>query len=239
MAIAISSTLANRQRQPLALAFTINMGYEEATMFSKLIVALTICIFVAGDFIKPALADASLQVLNQQRYGVGLPPLTGNLQRDVEILQFECQHRIKGSCIVLQRIKNWITTYEAKSQQEEARNNQESCYEMNYRWGRCAALEAKGYQCRPEDYFVMPEQCRFGSESDRGFNAGWASGWNQLPSRLNPTQGSGFTGGGSTSDDSRHQRELERWDRQIEATRQRGQDWLKSHPPLMGVTPSK
>jgi hypothetical protein len=61
----------------------------------------------------------------------------------MEILQFECQRRIQGSCKVLQGIKNWISTYETGRQREEA-------------------------------------------------------------------QGSGFTGGGSTSDDLRHQRELER-----------------------------
>lgn len=49
---------------------------------------------------------------------------------------------------------------------------EESCYELNQRYGRCVQASYKGEPCRPGDDFVMPERCRGGSDADQGLRDG-------------------------------------------------------------------
>lgn len=65
---------------------------------------------------------------------------------------------------------------EAKTQVKQTASGYESCYDLNYRFGRCVAMMQNGYSCKQEDDFAMPERCRGGAESDRGLRAGMESG---------------------------------------------------------------
>ena len=58
---------------------------------------------------------------------------------------------------------------------ERTDSGYESCYNLNYRFGRCVAMAQNGYPCKPEDDFVMPERCRGGADADRGLKAGMES----------------------------------------------------------------
>lgn len=53
---------------------------------------------------------------------------------------------------------------------------EESCYELNQRYGRCVQATLKGEPCRPGDDFVMPERCRGGRSSDQGLRDGMLNG---------------------------------------------------------------
>lgn len=50
-----------------------------------------------------------------------------------------------------------------------------SCYELGYRFGKCAAKSMKGIICDPENDFVMPPRCRNKPEIDEGMTAGLKS----------------------------------------------------------------
>ena len=45
--------------------------------------------------------------------------------------------------------KNWVISDK----------NKKDSYDLGYRWGRCATLAFFGYECPPEDDFVMPKEC--------------------------------------------------------------------------------
>ena len=49
---------------------------------------------------------------------------------------------------------------------------EESCYELNQRYGRCVQASLKGEPCRSGDDFVMPERCRGGGSADQGLRDG-------------------------------------------------------------------
>ena len=48
------------------------------------------------------LAQISLYQVNQWRMDAGLPPLTGQSNYDVRMLEYECNNGIQGSCKLLQ-----------------------------------------------------------------------------------------------------------------------------------------
>ena len=48
----------------------------------------------------------------------------------------------------------------------------ESCYELGYRWGMCAAKSLHGIPCKPENDIVIPARCRGKAETERGIKAG-------------------------------------------------------------------
>ncbi|MCG2759288.1 MAG: hypothetical protein L6263_12770 [Desulfobacteraceae bacterium] len=50
-----------------------------------------------------------------------------------------------------------------------------SCYELGYRFGKCAAKSMKGMICDPENDFVMPPRCRNKPETNEGMTAGLKS----------------------------------------------------------------
>jgi regulator of replication initiation timing len=60
----------------------------------------------------------------------------------------------------------------AKKQVKEETNYRESCYQLNYRYGRCGTMAMKGYKCDPADDIVVPVECRNTPESDRGLRDG-------------------------------------------------------------------
>jgi hypothetical protein len=53
-----------------------------------------------------------------------------------------------------------------------AYDSDESCYELNKRYGRCIQAINRGESCRPEDDIAVPERCRGGGESNRGLQDG-------------------------------------------------------------------
>jgi hypothetical protein len=70
-----------------------------------LIPALTVVMFNLV-----AEAQVSLSQINAQRNQVGLPPLTGNMDVDVEMLQYECSQGIMGSCQLLGNAQSMPTS---------------------------------------------------------------------------------------------------------------------------------
>jgi len=48
----------------------------------------------------------------------------------------------------------------------------EYCYNLGYRYGRCATLVLFGLRCPPEDDFIMPAKCRGLKSTKRGLRAG-------------------------------------------------------------------
>jgi len=60
----------------------------------------------------------------------------------------------------------------AKKEAKKETNSKESCYQFNYRYGRCGTMAVKGYQCDPADDIVVPVECRNTPESDRGLRDG-------------------------------------------------------------------
>lgn len=55
--------------------------------------------------------------------------------------------------------------------------NEESCYSLGERFGRCSGLVLKGKTCPPEDDFEMPERCRNKDETEKGIKHGLGSVW--------------------------------------------------------------
>lgn len=51
------------------------------------------------------------------------------------------------------------------------------CYDLGFRYGRCAALAMKGRPCDPADDIVIPEECRGKEETLRGIKDGTKSVW--------------------------------------------------------------
>ena len=47
-----------------------------------------------------------------------------------------------------------------------------SCFEIGYRFGRCATQAMLGQSCDPRDDVVIPERCRNEPETKRGIDAG-------------------------------------------------------------------
>ena len=58
--------------------------------------------------------------------------------------------------------------------------NKKDCYNLGYRWGRCATLAFFGYECPPEDNFVMPKECVDKEATKKGIEAGVKSVWKKL-----------------------------------------------------------
>jgi hypothetical protein len=47
-----------------------------------------------------------------------------------------------------------------------------SCFEIGYRYGKCAALALAGKSCNPKDDVIIPERCRSNEETKRGIEEG-------------------------------------------------------------------
>jgi len=48
----------------------------------------------------------------------------------------------------------------------------ESCYQLGYRYSKCATKSMKGLPCDPENDIIIPERCRGKEETQRGIDAG-------------------------------------------------------------------
>jgi len=55
---------------------------------------------------------------------------------------------------------------------ESTREGYPSCYDLGYRYGRCASMILVGRTCDPSDDIIIPEQCRHNKETQRGINDG-------------------------------------------------------------------
>jgi len=47
-----------------------------------------------------------------------------------------------------------------------------SCFEIGYRFGRCATQAMLGKKCDPKDDVIVPERCQDQAETKRGIEAG-------------------------------------------------------------------
>jgi hypothetical protein len=47
-----------------------------------------------------------------------------------------------------------------------------SCFEIGYRFGKCATQAMLGQTCDPKDDVIVPERCRNKPETKRGIDAG-------------------------------------------------------------------
>lgn len=57
--------------------------------------------------------------------------------------------------------------------------SQASCYDLGYRWGRCATLTLFGKKCPPEDDFAVPIRCRGTKPTEKGIAEGVESVYDQ------------------------------------------------------------
>jgi len=48
----------------------------------------------------------------------------------------------------------------------------DDCYDIGYRYGRCAVMSYHGLRCQPEDDVVPPTECRGKDAAHRGIEAG-------------------------------------------------------------------
>jgi len=85
-------------------------------------------------------------------------------QKEKKIIQLKTKERQKK----IAKMKEKKVKKEAKKET----NSKESCYQLNYRYGRCGTMAVKGYQCDPADDIVVPVECRDTPESDRGLRDG-------------------------------------------------------------------
>ena len=60
---------------------------------------------------------------------------------------------------------------------------EESCYELGYRYGLCAAKSMHGMPCRPENDISIPVRCRGHSETQKGINAGTKAAYNIIKAK--------------------------------------------------------
>jgi hypothetical protein len=58
--------------------------------------------------------------------------------------------------------------------QQKAQSN---CYDLGFKYGRCATLTMKEKKCDPSDDIVIPERCREMEETRRGIHDGTKSVW--------------------------------------------------------------
>lgn len=63
-------------------------------------------------------------------------------------------------------------TNETQSDVSNKTGDSYDCYDLGYRWARCATLVMIGFQCLPEDDFVIPVECRGQETTRKGLEAG-------------------------------------------------------------------
>ena len=105
--------------------------------------------------------------------------LKEKIDRCKQMIKYEKEQIAKG---LVKYRGEWMTPEEKEELERKERIQQQlsNCYDLGYRWGHCSTLVFFGYECPPEDDFVMPEECRGMPSTERGLEAGVKSVYREL-----------------------------------------------------------
>ena len=65
-----------------------------------------------------------------------------------------------------------FTVIPSSSQAEEKLTRGLSCFEIGYRFGKCATEAMSGRVCSPKEDVIVPDRCKDKEETKRGVEAG-------------------------------------------------------------------
>lgn len=127
------------------------------------------------------IASASLSEVQSNDYQIVRKWNNKQLEADVVIHELiDGNFRVKAS-VTSKASKpffeaNWQkTSAELEAVRNLGSTNRLSCYEIGYRFGKCATLSMKGKVCAPQDDISVPTRCRNNAETQRGISDGTRS----------------------------------------------------------------
>jgi rRNA maturation protein Nop10 len=98
-------------------------------------------------------------------------------QKETSQEKKKSQEKVVGIVIIciLVLLVYWCSSgsHTTTSQQRAPAN----CYDLGFKYGRCATLTMKEKKCDPSDDIVIPERCRGMEETTRGIRDGTKSVW--------------------------------------------------------------
>ena len=119
--------------------------------------------------------------------------VTNDLSKAIKDLEAEVKpipaSDVLGNLLIYKRLskldptnkkyKEKVTYYNSQSKGMKTSPNYDKepytivlCYDLGYRWSKCAARSLKKLPCRPENDIIIPERCRDEEETQRGINDG-------------------------------------------------------------------
>ncbi len=108
--------------------------------------------------------------------------INGEVLREQERIGDYIVLKVKRKEVILEKNNKTYALRLREGLNESSRSNnisQASCYDLGYKWGRCATLTLFGKECPPEDDFAVPVRCRDKEPTKRGIARGVESVYDQ------------------------------------------------------------